>query len=220
MTETETEQESGAEELEELEGAEGNGAPDEDTQELELPTEGATPEVWERRFKRLEKPHAVYVAAVGAILEEDANDLLPCPLCAGGIPAFVSAQGAGRQSDEVKLATETYLGVVQEADYPPDPEYAECDLCKGTGSLRKPTKVRQYRLAPCRKCMGSGHLPPPGVTVGAPSAVPLGATPAALPESYAPEPEADPFGHPRLMADGMPNPNYGKMPAFVDPRFP
>jgi hypothetical protein len=36
----------------------------------------------------------------------------------------------------------------------------------------------------------------------------------------APAADSDPWGSPRLLHDGQPNPNYGRMPQYRDPNFP
>ena len=181
---------------------------------------GVTPEEMEKRFGKIASAFKTYTNRVGTILEEQATEITECPLCAGTVPGFVVIEGAGRVDETTKSAVQTYLGVVQEADYAYDPEYRQCDRCKGRGQVRTHSEVPQWKLLVCKACQGRGYIgPPEGVANGASGPEPAYAAVAAATTPTEP-PDADAFGSPRLLPDGMENPNYGRMPQYKDPRWP
>lgn len=181
---------------------------------------GISAEELEKRFKAIERAWKTYTGKVSSIMEEEALQLTECPLCSGTVPGFVLIDGAGHVDDVTKSVVQTYMGIVQEADYPSDPDFRECNRCDGLGQIRTGSKVPQWKMLTCQTCSGRGYLGPPVAAangVAEPSAVlaAVGAPVAAEPPA-----EADAFGSPRLLPDGMENPNYGRMPQYKDPRWP
>lgn len=182
--------------------------------------EGITPEELERRFREIEKAWRSYTGRVTKVFEEEANDLTECPLCAGGVNGFVAVSGAGRVPDEVKAIVQDYLGVVQEADYPESPNVSTCRACNGLGKVRTGSRVPQWATLTCEACRGHGFTPPPGSSTSGGGGVEVSAVVSGPQQVPTPPEEADVWGSPRLLPDGMPNPNYGRMPQYKDPQWP
>jgi hypothetical protein len=183
-------------------------------------TQGLSPEELEKRSQKLDKAWDTYARAVGRILEEDANDLVPLYISPSAPPGFLSPYDAGRVPDEVKKPLLDFLGVVQEADYPLDPMKVACDLCNGMGKTSTESHVPAYSVLVCRVCNGTGLKPEAGATVNGPAAPALVPVPAGLDAPEPPPDDVDNWNTPRLTPDGMPNPNYGKQPSYWDHAYP
>jgi hypothetical protein len=188
--------------------------------EPEPEQEPETSALLEEAFKEQEKAWKRYVSAVGKAFEEQANELVECPLCSAGVNGFLHVNDAGHIDDDVKKAVQTFMGVTQEADYRFDPHHAACADCDGLGKVKSGSRVPNHELLTCATCKGSGYNPPPGVNVvgsapGAPALSVVEGDP-----DYTPPSDADPWGSPRLLATGLENPNYGKMPQFKDKTLP
>lgn len=192
----------------------------EPTGEPEPEAAGVTPEEMEKKFKSAEKAFKTYTGRITAIFEEQANELVECPLCAGTVPGFVLIGAAGHVDDVTAGAVKSYLGVVQEADYPQDGEYRTCGRCEGLGQVRTGSRVPNWITLPCPTCLGHGYLGPPSLTANGAGEPAQALVAAGVPGQPAAAEDADPLGSPRLLPDGMENPNYGKFPQFKDPRFP
>lgn len=193
-------------------------APDESERQYEpapppQPT-GPSEAEMERGFKAVERAATAYAKKVGESFPDGALNLSTCPMCAGFIPAFVDVDQAGRLPEQVKTPVLAYLGLAREQDYEPDPQTAECDVCKGLGEVATGSRVELNRKRTCAHCNGYGYYPPPagGATVAQAS----GIAHAPAGESSAPleAPDVDATNEPRILPDGRPNPNYGKWPQY------
>jgi hypothetical protein len=179
-----------------------------------------SPEELEKRSQKIDKAWDTYARAVGRILEEDANDLVPLYISPSAPPGFLSPYDAGRVPDEVKKPLLDFLGVVQEADYPLDPMKVACDLCKGMGKTSTESHVPAYSVLVCRVCNGTGLKPDAqAIMDGAAKLQPV-LVPAGLDAPEPPPADVDNWNTPRLTPDGMPNPNYGKQPSYWDHQYP
>lgn len=153
------------------EGAEtGAGEPAEAAQ-----ANTTSPEEWEARFKRIGKSHKTYVAAVGRILEEDATDLLPCPLCEDGIPAFVNAHDAGKVDAETVGKVNAFLGFTPPETLRKSRVNEECGTCAGLGELLTGSRVEKFARKACPDCNGMGFTGP-GNGIGVAQVVTANAT--------------------------------------------
>lgn len=193
---------------------------DDDEVAAEPESAEVTPEQMEQRLGKIARSFKTYTGNVTRILEEQATEIVECPLCAGVVPGFVLIEGAGRVDEQTKQAVNAYLGIVQEADYRAAANVRTCGVCEGLGKVRSGSRVAQYTLLTCDRCNGFGFEPPPGPRqngVAEPQAV-LAAVSASGPDL--PPDDTDPLGSPRLLPDGTLNPNYGKFPQFKDPDLP
>ena len=169
----------------------------------------------EERFKKIGAAAKSYVTRVGGILEEEATDWLPCPLCSdSAVPMLVNVHDAGRVPAPIVDATRTYLGFAREQDYEPDAEVSECPTCKGKGKTLTGSKVPGSETRVCSKCRGCGFYPPPMTTANGTEenghVLPF---PTAASEMLGDQ-DVDVSGEPFILPDGRPNPNYGKWPQY------
>ena len=198
--------------------------PDEDEDEDESTPEPETPQdapqgmseaEREKAYKRVDQSYQTYVRALGKNLEEDANDLLPCPLCsATPHPAFLNMGDAGRVPQEIKDGVLHFLGFAREVEYRQSSMHRTCDLCGGEGKVQTGSKVAEWKSLPCPSCKGYGFVPPPGAAVNGSDEQAAAAVAPILDPHSNPPVDTDPSGEPRILPDGMPNPNFGKWPQF------
>lgn len=187
---------------------------DEESAPAEAPPQSVTPEELEKRFKQAERAVAAYVKKIQSIFEDQAGDLVECPLCPPIHKGFLNLHDAGRVPDEIVQAVKLFLGIGTEVAYPPSQKHSACPVCDGLGKVNSGSRVAQWESLTCENCNGFGFIPPPGQATNGRAA---GAAAEVL---VAPEGEAfsyddiDPSGEPRLLPDGRPNPNYGKWPQF------
>ncbi len=187
------------------------------------PTEPTGPDlqaVMEERFKDAGSAFKSYTTRINNIFEEEALNLVECPLCSGGVPGFLHIGDAGHVAPDTEKAVLTFMGVTQEADYQDDPEHRSCPRCAGLGKVKTGSRVANQERIVCETCKGYGYVPPP--VQGSNGLVPTPLVPVlvgAEPE-YTPPADADPWGSPRLLDSGLENPNYGRMPQFKDSSLP
>jgi hypothetical protein len=169
---------------------------------------------------RLDNEETRHANRVSEILGEDAQHLVPCELCEPGIPGFhwpVSVQQAYNPLHEALLDV---LRNPVTADFEFDPDYEQCGRCKGKGQVKTHSEVANWKALQCKGCGGRGYVDRSAPSQNGPSeAIPV-PMPVGAEGEQGPPPDVDAWGHPRLLDDGMDNPNYGRMPQYVDPRFP
>lgn len=119
-----------------------------------------SPEEWERRFKTIAARYKTYLAAVQRTLDDDAKDLLPCPLCADGIPSLVNAHDAGHVADEVQDAVQTFLGYTAPSQLRQSRLNEPCGTCGGLGELLTGSRVPAHLTKVCPDCLGFGFTGP------------------------------------------------------------
>jgi hypothetical protein len=213
--------EEGLPETDSPDGGETVGEPTPPEQAGEsAPPQGLTQADWEARFQKVEKAWATYAKRVDAVWEEDTVKLIPLTVSPSAPPGFLSADDAGRIPDEVKKPLLDFLGITQETEYPLDSMKVACDLCHGMGKVSTESQVPVYRVLICRICTGTG-LKPAGIETangpGSPTLVPI---PVGADTPPPPPKDVDGWNTPRLLPDGMPNPNYGRTPDYWDHQFP
>lgn len=175
----------------------------------------------EARYRKVEQAARSYANRVSAIFEEQALDLLPCPLCSiGGTPAFLNKHDAGRIPPPVADAVKVFLGFATEQDYEADPEVHECDTCKGKGVTFTGSKVPGNETRPCARCQGYGYVPPPTAGTNGSAGADVIHFPAGERPETVSEGDVDLSGEPRILPDGRTNPNYGKWPQYKIPVAP
>lgn len=141
------------EEGEEAEESEPTEQPEEAPEQPEQP-QGLTEKQLEQRFTKLEKENEKHAAAVGRILEEDANDLTPCPWCSDFIQGFIlNAQ----PTDEKRAQIIAAIGLVDTSDLP-ELDYLEaCPTCQGRGEGKTHSRRIGYETENCKACEGTGY---------------------------------------------------------------
>lgn len=138
------------------EAQEGEGEPEEGVEQPEVEQPSGMTE------KELEKAHAKIVAEnerhagrVGQIMGEDAQDLIPCPLCSGFVAGLIFPV---QPPDEVKARTLLMLGMGPTGEFKRHPQFAECSACGGEGKVETGSKVFEYVTKNCPDCQGTGFV--------------------------------------------------------------
>jgi hypothetical protein len=176
--------------------------------------QGATQEVWEKRFQYAEKLFETYRRKIFDKWEEDALTLVPFNIDSGAPPGFIDTRNAGHVDDDTKAAAMEFLGFPREQDYEPDPEASQCPVCKGKGRTKLPTLVPGNDTRTCPQCGGLGYQ---GVrSTNGHAVVTLDPTHAPAGEREEPlsSGEFDSWQQPRVLPDGRPNPNFGRTPDY------
>lgn len=109
-----------------------------------------------KRDQSLDKENTRHANRISEILGEEAQGLLPCPLCD---PAgFVYAGSIGTQPDEIRQAVHMVLGEIAPPVYR-EVEWAEmCRACGGQGRVKTGSQVQRQETATCRACKGVGWI--------------------------------------------------------------
>lgn len=154
------------------------------------------------------------------ILGSAYDDLYTCPVCNPDTAGGFFLGDLKNPSNDCQRAVLAVLAPAPSVEYEPTPGLERCSVCKGKGQTKRPTDVEAHKLAMCSNCSGYGFYPPPGiVTNGAGNQDAALALVAAAHEPPVMD-DVDAFGSPRLLATGMENPNYGRMPQYKSPEFP
>src|SRR5262249_20930867 len=209
------------EEAAEEEQQQAEQAPSEEEAPLEQEEpQGLSPRELQQRDDKVEKPSAPSTPRVSALYGAAAPNLIPVTTSPTAPPGFAHKFDAGRIPEDVQRPILAFFGMPVEAEYEADPNRPACDKCKGKGKIATGSLVPEYRTMLCDSCQGKGYVQPyVQVENGAGDqdavVVPVGADQAEVQQE-----DKDAWGHPRLLDDGMLNPNFGKMPQYVDPQFP
>lgn len=147
------------------EAEESTDAADDAEDEAAAPPEasGPSPEEWEDRFKKIAARFKTYTRAVGTILEEDATDLLPCPLCSDAVPGFVNVHDAGKVAEETLGAVQEFIGYQAPQTLHRSRVNETCGTCGGLGELATGSLVNNYKTRVCDDCHGFGYRGPGNV---------------------------------------------------------
>ncbi len=115
---------------------------------------GLTEKEIEARFDKIARENERHAKRVGEILEEDATDLLMCPLCSSFIGGFVLNAPV---ADEPRAATLGFLGVIDASELPQADYLERCETCKGRGEVKTGSTRPGYEAANCAACEGKGY---------------------------------------------------------------
>ena len=190
----------------EEEAQEQDAPPDEAPDEA--PAEPSSELTMEDRGKQLASAHKSFTTRIATVMQQDADNLQPCPLCWEMTQGYV---WPGMPYDENrKMAVKVVLGEYGADQYEEDPSRVQCPQCKGKGMLRTHSLVPNQDALPCRGSNAQGWIFKPGE-----DAPPVGNgtniwTTQPQTAAAAPVPPPDnwgrPFGHP----------DFGRDPALVN----
>ena len=204
-----------------IEGDDGDLAGQPPAPIVEEPEERSETEAeLEEKRRKLAASATTWRNRVSAVLGEEAQFLVPCELCEPDIPGFHFP------AEVMQPANETHARLLEVLRSPEGPDYRDardvrqCEFCSGWGKVKTGSRKAFNETVDCTACGGYGYVPPP-------SAGAAGVVVAHPAESGQVEEDHDVFTNPstgrvspRLLADGQPNPNYGRMPQYKDPAYP
>jgi hypothetical protein len=185
----------------------------------EPPAEPSSFAISQEQEKRLAAEVKRHTSRITDILGDAAADAIVCPVCSPDLQGFMYEQDFQHPTNEVQARMFAAIQPAPNPGYLSTPGLEECSVCGGLGSTERPTKVEAHKLAVCSNCNGYGFYPPPGVVTN--GALSQDAGLALVAAAHEPVmDDVDAFGSPRLLATGMENPNYGRMPQYKSPEFP
>lgn len=219
----ETEEEPVEAPVEPQEPAEGD-EPEEEEEEPEAEPEPEpdveTPEELEAKRTKLARSATTWRNRVSDVLGEEAQFLVACELCEPDIPGFHFPTDVMQPIDETQARLLEVLRTPEGPEYKAAGDVARCIHCDGWGKVTTGSRNAAQLTKTCGPCLGYGFQPPPGLRDSAPGD---GApAPAFVPSPDGPQSQEqeDAWHSPKLLADGQPNPNWGRMPQYKDPAFP
>ena len=171
----------------------------------------------EKRYKKLDSEAKRHTSAVSKILEEDALELVECPLCEPELLGFLRMESLDHPRDEIHAAMINVLKKPAQVEYKPAPHSHTCESCDGLGQVLSGSRVAGKERIACPTCNGNGHVQQ---GTGAANGRTITPTSEYVPSGLPFEPleeERDSFGSPRYLIDGRENPNYQKMIQYKDP---
>ena len=171
-----------------------------------------TPEALEKRAKSAETRFATYARGVRGLYEDEAENLLDCPLCPTFHKGMVDARFAGMLPEDVADAVRYYLGVAREKVYKLSRTHTMCGECDGEGKVQTGSHVPGHAAITCTNCKGYGYMPPPASTQTIAPNGTVQVSPEAITEALQSQEDVDEWGEPRILPDGRENPNFGRMP--------
>jgi rubrerythrin len=122
--------------------------------------QGLTEKEIQQRFDKLGKENERHANRVGEILAEDANDLVPCPLCSHFIHGLIYPQVP---PEEIVNAVLPAIGMAGVNDYQEAKWASRCPDCDGHGLVITGSRIHENVAVKCITCNGSGYT----VTSGA-----------------------------------------------------
>lgn len=94
-----------------------------------------------------------YATQFAEMIGADEDTLSPCPCC--DVPGFFFVN-RGPLDPEREQAVRAAMGEADVRDLEPAKGVVECEMCKGRGQLRRPTRVLDQVVAVCPTCNGFG----------------------------------------------------------------
>jgi hypothetical protein len=110
----------------------------------------------EKRSQQLERENARHAKRLGEIMESDADDLIPCPVCMDGIAGWIFPPDVQQLSEEAISRVRQVIGLPDYSTFLDAPDAEKCSECGGKGSVKTGSDVQGYETKTCRKCQGAG----------------------------------------------------------------
>ena len=185
------------------------------------PAQGLSIEELEKVRGQLDRSATTWRNRVSQLLGEEALMLVPCELCDPLLPGFHFPAEVESPRDDLHARLLDVLRAPAAPEYQPDPFTLECTTCRGLGKTLTKSHVPGKGERVCPTCGGDGFK----IQGGGPAAQsPNGNAEEVQYNLPSEEPlvadGADVWGSPKLLPDGMENPNYGKMPQYKNPTLP
>ena len=212
---TPDEGENGDESGEDEQGADEPETPAEDRP----PASSLSEQEIEERYRKLELESKRHTKRISEIMGDDAPDLIVCPFCEPEMQGFLRMESLDQPRDDIHAAMTEVLRKPAQVAYREAPHARGCNACDGLGNVLSGSRVPGNEVITCPTCQGRGYLAEATTITNGMHTDPAAVVPALVGPSGAVIEDTDVFGSPRLLADGMENPNYGKTLQYKDPQI-
>lgn len=134
-------------------------SPEEPIEEPEQPEARAFDErAAEIRSGKLQNENVRHARRVSEIMEDDSTDLIPCPVCMGGIAGWIFPPEVQTLAPEAISRIRTVIGLPDYTTFKQSPDYRTCDGCDGLGEVITGSKVPGFEVQTCLQCNKQGFL--------------------------------------------------------------
>jgi rubrerythrin len=141
------------------EGEEEPTEPTEEPAEQEQPSGAAHDlKAAQRQRDQLDREDMRHRERLSAILGEDANKLLQCPMCAHFFSGWLPPPAELPLPPENEQLIRAFLGMPDLSNFHDDPAHDTCPDCDGLGRVRTGSKVPGYEVMDCGRCVGKGWV--------------------------------------------------------------
>lgn len=112
----------------------------------------------EKRAQKLDAENTRHAKRVGEIMEDDAADLIPCPVCMDTIAGWVYPPDVAEPSPEQVSRIRQFAGLPDYTNFRQVPWAHECSSCGGLGKVITGSKVMGAEVTGCRECNERGWI--------------------------------------------------------------
>lgn len=112
----------------------------------------------EARWDKLDRENKRHAGRVGEIMGEDANALIPCPVCMDGIAGWVGDPSQAPLTPEAIARVRTVIGLPDYTTFKQAPDATTCPDCDGLGEVITGSKVPGYETKTCARCNKQGWI--------------------------------------------------------------
>lgn len=122
-----------------------------------------------KRYDKLQRENERHASRLGEIMGDDANDLIPCPVCMDGIAGWIYPPDVAPLSDEAVGRIRQVIGLPDLTTFRPAKFAERCPDCDGLGQVLTGSQVPGSETTTCERCGRNGWIrnvaPPVGVGV-------------------------------------------------------
>lgn len=134
-----------------------------------------------KRDAKLDGEKARHAKRVGEIMEEGANDLIPCPVCMDGIDGWIYPPEVQQLPPDAIARIRQVIGLPDYTTFRQATDAMTCPDCDGLGETVTGSHVPGYEVKMCGRCgkkgwVGAGQVAPQNGHTGEPEPVVTGPT--------------------------------------------
>lgn len=112
----------------------------------------------DKRSQKLDAENTRHAKRVGEIMEDDAADLIPCPVCMDTIAGWVYPPDIAEPSEEQVSRIRQFAGLPDYSNFQSVPWAHTCGACAGLGKVVTGSKVIGAEVTGCRDCNERGWI--------------------------------------------------------------
>ena len=117
----------------------------------------------EKRYQKLAAEKVRHAKRVGEIMDEDATDLIPCPVCMDGIDGWIYPPDVQPLNEESISRIRQVIGLPDYTNFRHVGWAVECPTCGGLGKVITGSKVPGREVTGCTDCNEAGWINRSGI---------------------------------------------------------